>query len=85
VSSYSRKGQAVVDQNIAAVDATLANLYEVKVPKKATSKFDIKPPVAEDAPEFVKDVLGPMMVLEGDNLPVSALSEDGTFPSGTTQ
>ena len=85
VSSYSRKGQAVVDQNIAAVDATLANLYEVKVPKKATSKFDIKPPVADDAPEFVKDVLGPMMVLEGDSLPVSALSEDGTFPSGTTQ
>ncbi|PKL01860.1 MAG: pyruvate:ferredoxin (flavodoxin) oxidoreductase, partial [Synergistetes bacterium HGW-Synergistetes-2] len=85
VSSYSRKGQAVVDQNIAAVDATLANLYEVKVPKKATSKFDIKPPVAEDAPEFVKDVLGPMMVLEGDGLPVSCLPEDGTFPSGTTQ
>jgi len=85
VSSYSRKGQAVVDQNIAAVDATLENLYEVKVPKKATSKFDIKPPVADDAPEFVKDVLGPMMVLEGDSLPVSALSEDGTFPSGTTQ
>ena len=85
VSSYSRKGQAVVDQNIAAVDATLANLYEVKVPKKATSKFDIKPPVADDAPEFVKDVLGPMMVLEGDSLPVSCLPEDGTFPSGTTQ
>jgi len=85
VKSYSRKGQAVVDQNIAAVDATLANLYEVKVPKKATSKFDIKPPVAEDAPEFVKDVLGPMMVLEGDGLPVSCLPEDGTFPSGTTR
>ncbi|NLD05277.1 MAG: pyruvate:ferredoxin (flavodoxin) oxidoreductase, partial [Synergistaceae bacterium] len=85
VSSYTRKGQAVVDQNIAAVDATLANLYEVKVPKKATSKFDIKPPVAEDAPEFVKDVLAPMMILEGDSLPVSCLPEDGTFPSGTTQ
>ena len=85
VASYSRKGKAVVDQNIAAVDATLANLYEVKVPKKATSKFDIKPPVSEDAPEFVKDVLGPMMVLEGDSLPVSYMPEDGTFPSGTTQ
>ncbi|HPX03223.1 MAG TPA: pyruvate:ferredoxin (flavodoxin) oxidoreductase [Synergistaceae bacterium] len=85
VKSYSRKGQAVVDKNIAAVDATLANLYEVKVPKKATSKFDIKPPVADDAPEFVKDVLGPMMVLQGDSLPVSCLPEDGTFPSGTTQ
>lgn len=85
VTSYTRKGQAIVDKNIAAVDATLEHLYEVKVPKKATSKFDIKQPVPEDAPQFVKDVLAPMMVLEGDSLPVSSLPEDGTFPSGTTQ
>ena len=85
IKSYARKGQAIVDKNIAAVDATLANLYEVSVPAAPTSAFDIKPPVADDAPDFVKDVLGPMMVLEGDSLPVSALSEDGTFPSGTTQ
>ena len=85
IKSYARKGQAIVDKNIAAVDATLANLYEVSVPAAPTNAFDIKPPVADDAPDFVKDVLGPMMVLEGDSLPVSALSEDGTFPSGTTQ
>ena len=85
VKSYSRKGQAIVDKNIKAVDETLANLHEVKVPAEATSTFDIKPPVADDAPEFVKDVLGPMMVLEGDSLPVSALPEDGTFPTATTQ
>ncbi|MDO5116261.1 MAG: pyruvate:ferredoxin (flavodoxin) oxidoreductase [Synergistaceae bacterium] len=85
VKSYARKGQAVVDKNIKAVDETLANLYEVSVPEKATSGFDILPPVADDAPEFVKDVLGPMMVMEGDSLPVSALPEDGTFPSATTQ
>ena len=85
VKSYTRKGQAVVDKNIAAVDATLANLHEVKVPAKADSKFDILPPVAADAPEFVQDVLGPMMVLEGDSLPVSALPEDGTYPTATTQ
>ena len=85
VKSYTRKGQAIVDKNIAAVDATLANLYEVKVPAAADSKFDILPPVADDAPEFVKDVLGPMMVLEGDSLPVSSLPEDGTYPTATTQ
>ncbi|MDL2298275.1 pyruvate:ferredoxin (flavodoxin) oxidoreductase [Synergistaceae bacterium OttesenSCG-928-D05] len=83
--TYGKKGKDVVEKNIAAVDATLANLYEVKVPKKATSQFDILPPVADDAPEFVKNVLGPMMVGEGDSLPVSALPEDGTFPSATTQ
>ncbi|MCE5202075.1 MAG: pyruvate:ferredoxin (flavodoxin) oxidoreductase [Synergistaceae bacterium] len=86
IKSYCRKGQEIVDKNIAAVDATLANLYEVKVPKEATSTFDILPPVACcDAPDFVKDVLGPIMVLEGDCLPVSVLPEDGTYPSGTTK
>lgn len=85
IKSYTKKGQAIVDKNMKAVDATLANLHEVKVPAEATSKTDILPPVADDAPEFVKKVLGPMMVLEGDSLPVSALPEDGTFPSATTQ
>ncbi|MDO5115207.1 MAG: pyruvate:ferredoxin (flavodoxin) oxidoreductase [Synergistaceae bacterium] len=85
VKSYAKKGQAIVDKNISAVDATLANLYEVSVPDKASSSFDIIPPVADYAPEFVKNVLAPMMVLEGDGLPVSALPADGTFPSATTQ
>ena len=85
IKTYTKKGQDLVDKNIAAVDETLAHLYEVIVPEKATSSFDILPPVADDAPEFVKNVLGPMMVLKGDELPVSALPEDGTFPSGTTQ
>jgi len=85
VNTYGVKGQLVVDKNIAAVDATLANLCEVKVPESATSTFDIKSPVSDDAPEYVKSILAPMMALKGDSLPVSALSEDGTFPSGTTQ
>lgn len=85
VDSYSRKGQSIVDKNIAAVDASLEHLYEVEVPAEATSDFDIVPPVADDAPEFVKCVLGPMMVGAGDDLPVSAMPADGTFPSATTQ
>ena len=85
IKSYTKKGQAIVDKNIKAVDETLANLYQVKVPAEATSAFDILPPVAEDAPEFVKQILGPMMIMEGDSLPVSALPEDGTYPSATTQ
>ena len=85
IKSYIRKGQAIVDKNINAVNETLDNLHQVKVPGEATSAFDINPPVADDAPEFVKNVLGPMMALEGDSLPVSAFPEDGTYPSGTTQ
>jgi pyruvate-ferredoxin/flavodoxin oxidoreductase len=40
-------------------------------------------PVAMEAPAFVRQVLGPMIAGEGDVLPVSALPNDGTYPSGT--
>jgi pyruvate-ferredoxin/flavodoxin oxidoreductase len=44
-----------------------------------------RPAVPVEAPAFVRDVLGPMIVGEGDSLPVSALPADGTYPSGTAQ
>jgi pyruvate-ferredoxin/flavodoxin oxidoreductase len=44
-----------------------------------------RPPVPEQAPDFVRNVLGPMISLEGDSLPVSALPIDGTYPSGTAR
>ena len=37
-----------------------------------------------DAPEFVRTVTATMMAGRGDELPVSALPVDGTYPSGTT-
>lgn len=83
--TYGKRGEAVVRQNFEAVDSTLANLYEVKVPEKITSKITRRPPVPEEAPEFVKKVLGPIIAYRGDEVPVSALPVDGTFPSGTTQ
>ena len=42
-------------------------------------------PVADIAPEFVRNVLGKMIAGEGDTLPVSALPCDGTYPSATAQ
>ncbi len=83
--TYGKRGEAVVKQNYEAVDNTLANLKEVKVPAQATSKFARHAPVPEKAPKFVKDVLGKMIIFEGDNLPVSAMPVDGTFPTGTSQ
>jgi pyruvate-ferredoxin/flavodoxin oxidoreductase len=83
--TYGKRGEAVVQKNFAAVDSTLANLHEVKVPAHATSKFDVKPPVPTAAPEYVKNVLGPIIKGDGDLLPVSALPIDGTFPTGTAQ
>ncbi len=83
--SYGKRGEAVVKQNFDAVDATVANLYEVKVPAEVTSKTTRRLPVPNEAPEFVRDVLGQIIDSDGDNIPVSAFPVDGTFPTGTTQ
>jgi len=83
--TYSKRGEAVVQKNYEAVDQTLANLHEVKVPEKATSTLSMRPTVPDAAPKFVKDVLAKMIANEGDTLPVSAFPADGTYPSATTQ
>jgi pyruvate-ferredoxin/flavodoxin oxidoreductase len=83
--TYGNRGEEVVKQNFAAVDLTLANLFEVKVPSAVTSKFSRRPAVPAEAPRFVADVLGPIVVFEGDSLPVSAFPVDGTFPTATTR
>ena len=82
---YGRKGDEVVKKNWNAVDQTLANMYEIPVPAEATSAIEMRPPVPEEAPEFVREVLGPMIVFHGDDLPTSKLPADGTFPTDTTQ
>ena len=83
--TYGMKGEDVVEKNFQAVDETLANLHEVAVPGKVTATRTRPPIVSEAAPEFVKKVEAPMMALKGDELPVSALPADGTYPTGTTR
>jgi pyruvate-ferredoxin/flavodoxin oxidoreductase len=83
--TYGKRGEAVVKKNFDAVDQTLENLFEVKVPATATSKITRRAMVPAEAPEFVKNVLAPMLAFDGNDVPVSAMPVDGTFPSGTTQ
>jgi pyruvate-ferredoxin/flavodoxin oxidoreductase len=83
--TYGKRGEAVVKKNFAAVDASLDHLHEVKVPDRATSTFDLRPAVPEEAPEFVQKVTARIIAGDGDSLPVSALPVDGTFPSSTAQ
>jgi pyruvate-ferredoxin/flavodoxin oxidoreductase len=85
VETYGKKGDEIVRRNFEVVDATLERLRVVKYPKELTSSWDIKPPVPENAPDFVKSVLGMMIAGKGDELPVSALPSDGTYPTGTAQ
>jgi pyruvate-ferredoxin/flavodoxin oxidoreductase len=83
--TYGAKGEKVVQMNFAAVDQTLDNLFEVPIPDKVTSTKQLQPPVTDDAPEFVKDVLGKIIAGKGDYIPVSKMPVDGTFPSGTAK
>ena len=83
--TYGKRGESVVRKNYAAVDAALSHLHEVKVPGKITALFDIRPPVPAAAPEFVQKVTAKIITGEGDDLPVSAMPVDGTFPSATAQ
>jgi pyruvate-ferredoxin/flavodoxin oxidoreductase len=83
--TYGKKGDLVVQQNFAAVDKTLENLFEVKIPNKVTSTIDMPPTVPEEAPDFVKEVTAKIIAGFGDTLPVSAFPVDGTFPTGTAQ
>ncbi|HVN16976.1 MAG TPA: pyruvate:ferredoxin (flavodoxin) oxidoreductase [Anaerolineales bacterium] len=83
--TYGKRGEAVVKKNFEAVDQTIENLYEVKVPTKVTSTMTRRPVVPAEAPEFVRNVLAPMIDFDGDNIPVSALPVDGTYPTATTQ
>jgi pyruvate-ferredoxin/flavodoxin oxidoreductase len=82
--TYGRKGEEVVKKNMLAVDETLAHLFEVKVPSAITSKIEL-PPVFPGAPKFEREVLGTIYSGKGDELPVSAFSCDGTFPTATAQ
>ncbi len=81
--TYGKRGEAVVQKNYAAVDAALDHMHEVKVPDAVTSRFDVRRAVPEAAPEFVQNVLAPIIAGNGDSLPVSKLPVDGTFASGT--
>ncbi|MEO1132458.1 MAG: pyruvate:ferredoxin (flavodoxin) oxidoreductase, partial [Cyanobacteria bacterium J06639_1] len=86
--TYSRKGPEIVAMNVKAVDSALAHLHEIDVPDKLSdgeSGSDMRSPIPDTAPAFVREVLGKMVAKCGDDLPVSALPADGTYPTGTAK
>jgi pyruvate-ferredoxin/flavodoxin oxidoreductase len=83
--SYSKKGAEVLRMNYEAVDQTLSHLIEVKVPENITSSLEFSSAVSAKAPAFVRKVTAEIIAGRGDQLPVSVLPCDGTYPVGTTQ
>ena len=85
--TYSKKGDAIVQKNYAAVDASLEHLFEVSYPDHVTSTFHSQAPVPADAPKFVQGLTATLIADNGDSIKTSDLQEvvDGTWPTATTQ
>ncbi|MDR1480664.1 MAG: pyruvate:ferredoxin (flavodoxin) oxidoreductase [Planctomycetaceae bacterium] len=83
--TYGKKGDAVVEKNYKAVDASVAALREVNYPQTITSQLHRHMGTVGNPPKFVKETLGEILAARGNDLPVSALPADGTFPTGTSQ
>ena len=82
--TYGKKGDKVVQMNVDAVDKAIGFLKKIQVPKGwATAGHEAY--IEKDEPEFVKDVMRPMLAQQGDKLPVSAMPPDGIFPTATTR
>ena len=83
--TYSKRGDEVVAMNFRAVDNSIANLYEVKIPNIVTSKIVMQAPVKGEVNDFVKHITAHLIEGRGDELPVSKIPVDGTWPSGTSK
>lgn len=83
--TYGKRGEVIVRKNNDAVDAALDHLSQVVIPASATSTIEYRPSVPAEAPDFVQNVTAEMIAGRGDDLVVSMLPVDGTYPTGTTQ
>ncbi|MDP4117249.1 MAG: pyruvate:ferredoxin (flavodoxin) oxidoreductase, partial [Bacteroidota bacterium] len=81
--TYGNKGEKIVQMNFNAIDKTLENLHKIEVPAAATSTFKLPPVVSDKAPAFVKEFTAEIIGGFGDDIPVSKMPIDGTYPTGT--
>ncbi|MCF8057048.1 MAG: pyruvate:ferredoxin (flavodoxin) oxidoreductase [Desulfocapsa sp.] len=82
--TYGKKGDKVVNMNYSAVDAAVKNIVKVNL-GKSTSGHEMPPTVPDSAPDFVKNVTAKMIEGKGDQVKVSEMPDDGTWPTATTQ
>ena len=81
--TYGRKGRRIVEKNFRAIEATLEHLQQLQIPDRVSNELDIKPPVPADASEFAQQVTAKIIANQGDQIPVSLLPNDGSWPLGT--
>lgn len=83
--TFLSKGENIVKMNWAAVDKAAAAIEEVPIPDKITKSAAPPKLIPDDADEFAREVILPVMRFEGDRIPVSKMPIDGQVPSGTTR
>lgn len=88
--SYAKKGQAIVESNWKAIDAGATAFHKFEVPADwATAEDKPKVPDLKGRDAIVRQVrelLGPINLMEGDSLPVSVFKDnpDGQWELGAS-
>ncbi len=83
--TFKKKGDDVVNMNLALIDAAVNATEEVPVPATLDGVGcveDVKL-IPDNADDFAKKIIEPSMRQKGDDIPVSAMSNDGVIPTGT--
>ena len=83
--SFAKKGDAVVNMNYAAIESAQANLVKIEIPESWKDATEGAAPAKLADNGYFREVIHPILALEGDKLPSSAFNADGSVPTGTTR
>jgi len=83
--SYHKKGDDIVKMNMTAVDRALEALEEVPIPDKITKSAPVPKLIPDEADDFAKKVIEPIMHFKGNSIPVSSMPDDGRIPTNTAK
>ena len=83
--SFARKGDAVVQMNYNAIDSAKEHLVQIDIPESWATTTEGAEMIKLADNDYFKNVIAPILALEGDKLPSSAFNADGSVPTGTTQ
>ncbi len=83
--TFERKGMDIVEMNWKAIDASAAAIEKVEVPATITESYVLPDLLPSDACGFMKGVIEPVMMMRGDDVPVSKMTFDGSLPTGTSK
>ncbi|MBO5782710.1 MAG: pyruvate:ferredoxin (flavodoxin) oxidoreductase [Clostridia bacterium] len=83
--SFARKGDAIVQMNYNAIDSAAANLIKIDIPASWATTTEGAEMVKPADDKYFKEVVAPILALEGDKLPISAFTADGSVPTGTSK